>query len=344
MRSSPPLRAPLRRGLAVATVAAFVMMLGCEDDAGPAWSLAIDDSDGAWMNAWGPTADDVLIVGGNPSQAAMLRFDGASFMAGSPPDGAPMLHWVHGWADPADPEGRQLVVVGRDGFAAHRRDGAWTTVPTDVDVDLWGVWVVSPTRWIAVGDAPEGTPSVPTLLEGDATGLALVPLPALDRPSRALYKAWGSSEDDVIVVGAAGVVLEWDGAVWSQRPTGTSADLISVWGHGADVLAVGGRSNGVLARRSAGEWTSTTVPAFAGLNGVWMDARGDATVVGNLGTVAVVPAGTLDANAAPERFTPWVLHGAFGTADGARFGVGGSLDRNPPYRGVIVRRAASDTP
>lgn len=329
-------------GPALISTTGVVVLCACEDPASsPVWAVAVDDSDGAWINAWGPTPDDVFVVGGNPSQAAMLRFDGESMVSEPPPVGAPMLNWVHGWADPTDPEGRQLVVVGRQGFVAHRRDGAWSGVPTDVDVDLWGVWVVSPTRWIAVGDAPDATPDLPTLLEGDASGLVTVALPALDRPSRALYKVWGSGENDVIAVGAAGVLLEWDGSTWAQQPTGTSADLISVWGNGTDVLAVGGRSNGVLARRTDGEWTSVTLPAVAGLNGVWMDEAGEATIVGNLGTIATVPAGSLEPEVIAQSFTPWVLHAAFGTSDGARFAVGGTLDRNPPYLGVVVRREPS---
>jgi hypothetical protein len=319
---------------------ALASTAACEDpEASFTWTAEVDDSEGAWMNAWGAADDDVVFVGGNPTQAAMLRFDGESFVSQEPPPGAPMLNWVHGWADAADPEGRQLVVVGRQGFVAHRHGGVWSEVPTDVDVDLWGVWVVSPTRWIAVGDASAATPDLPTLLEGDASGLVSVPLPSLDRPSRALYKVWGSGDDDVIAVGAAGVLLEWDGSTWAQRPSGTSADLISVWGNGTDVLAVGGRSNGVLARRTDDAWTSVTVPALAGLNGVWMDELGEATIVGNLGTIAAVPPGSLEPEVNVQSFTPWVLHAVFGTHDGGAFAVGGTLDRNPPYVGVVVRRS-----
>ncbi|NJK33030.1 MAG: hypothetical protein HC927_11815, partial [Deltaproteobacteria bacterium] len=70
-------------------------------------------------------------------------------------------------------------------------------------------------------------------------------------------------------------MLHWDGSAWTQELAGTSADLISLWGSGDDdVLAVGGRANGVLVRWDGSAWqalslasvtTETTVatPALA---------------------------------------------------------------------------------
>ncbi len=71
------------------------------------------------------------------------------------------------------------------------------------------------------------------------------------------------------------------------------------------------------------------------MNGIWMDKTGVAHTVGLLGTVAVIPDGQTTFNT-QDSATSELLHGAWGVDDGPRFAVGGSLNRNPPFTGVVV--------
>ena len=49
--------------------------------------------------------------------------------------------------------------------------------------------------------------------------------------------------DDVIAVGGAGTILEFDGDVWKTTPPLTTLDLIGVWGASRDnVWVVGWKS------------------------------------------------------------------------------------------------------
>lgn len=79
----------------------------------------------------------------------------------------------------------------------------------------------------------------------------------------AMYGIWGTSDADVWAVGAAGKIIHWDGAGWTEKASGTSELLLDVWATSAsDAWAVG--QNGVLLRWNGTAWTrpyqvSTTV-------------------------------------------------------------------------------------
>ncbi len=337
----------LTLGLAVALLAAISS--GCPAPAEPSedfpaprgpWERAVEagPSTGAFLSAWGPSADDVWAVGGqvasigDAGQGAIQRRTGGQWSAFTVPEGTPLLNWVHG----SDGE---VWAVGNDG-AALRFDGAqWQPVDTGVEVPLWGVFVFGPDEiWAVGGNAFElDTPGI--ILRYDGTTWSESPLPELDRDSAAVFKIFGFSPDDLHAVGARGVLLHYDGVAWTQLDSGTSNDMISVWGSAPDdIVAVGGRSNGTIARWDGSAWTTQDVGRLAGLNGVWVDPLGRATVVGNLGTAAVILEGF---EAEPENTTTnfEVLHAVFGLEDGTRISVGGTLNSNPPYTGLILENA-----
>jgi hypothetical protein len=169
-----------------------------------------------------------------------------------------------------------------------------------------------------------------------------VPLPAVDRDFAAIYKVWGSGPDDVVAVGARGVLLHFDGSTWAQIPVpgGLSEDLISVWGTGADRLVVaGGRNNGVALVREAGVWRRAATDALArrpGLNGVWVAPDGTATLVGVRGAAfRLLPDDTVLRDVTDSALT---LHAVFGVDD-REVAVGGSLDSSPPWTGLLLEVA-----
>ena len=165
----------------------------------------------------------------------------------------------------------------------------------------------------------------------------------LDRSGvRALFKVYGdSATGHVFAVGMKGVILGDLGEGWRQLdvvPAGdappSSEDFVSLWGHSEGLLAVGGRSNGILARWNGTQWESTTLSGVPGLNGVWVDQRGLATTVGVRGAALTVPADAL--SGARERTgTQLVLHAVWGRSSEI-WAVGGSLDNSPPWEGVIL--------
>lgn len=310
-------------------------------DADPGWSMAyeVGDDVGTFLSVWGPAADDLFAVGGQVdpdrtlTRGAMAHFDGSTWSPVALPDGTASLNWIYG-------VGERRVVVGDFGTVLWRDgdEGEWTEGSCATVLPLWGTWGAATDDIWAVGG--DGFNKDPVLCHFDGAAWSAVELPEPSVETHALFKVWGSGPDNVFAVGDGGWIVHYDGTVWSEQASGTESDLISLWGSGPDdIVAVGGRSQGTLSRWDGTGWTATTLDGVAGLNGVWMDAAGDAVVAGTFGTLGRVAASTMDF-VEDDAGTILALHAVFGVtdsiADGPLVAVGGSLDMPPPYIGVIL--------
>src|SRR4030042_2514690 len=57
--------------------------------------------------------------------------------------------------------------------------------------------------------------------------------------SSVLFGVWGSSSADVLVCGAGGTILRYNGAAWNSVSSGTTRSLYDLWGtSSADIFAV----------------------------------------------------------------------------------------------------------
>lgn len=285
---------------------------------------------GALMSAWGASPDELFVVGGQPEPGGgrILRgHDDAWELESLPPEIA-MLNWVHG----VDGE---VWSVGVGGAIVRREDDTWVAEASPTDRVLWGVWgAIAAELWAVGGDAVTDDP---VLLHRDADGVwTNVELPPLGTNAHALFKIWGSAADDVWSVGDAGATVHWDGESWTAHPDPDGVDLISVWGSPDEgVIAVGGRANGRVDRLRGNAWSGQTIEV-PGLNGVWVDPSGGATVVGVQGTIYRLGAGGYELEQEPAE-TAMALHSVFGFSGGPRYAVGGSLLMPAPFLGVIVR-------
>jgi hypothetical protein len=307
-------------------------------DAG-AWTAPLEVGDaGALLSVFGTLPDEILAVGGQPEAGVAWRFDGVAWRRLDLPP-VPLLNWVHGVDD-------TVFLVGNDGVCLRRRGaGAFERLETGVAAPLWGVFAVTPSDvWVVGGDAtPRGdAPPAPVLLHFDGDVFEPVALPPVDRTFRAVFKVWAADRAHVWAVGQAGVVLAYDGRTWAQVLVGTDQDLISLWGTGPDrVAAVGGRSHGVLARFDGVAWRTEVVTdaergtPSPGLNGLFMAPDGVSWAVGDRGHVLRLADGAFEAEreATP---TSVLLHGLWGTPDGHRVAVGGTLLDSPPWEGVLL--------
>lgn len=312
-----------------------MLLLGaCEPDPEPtpSWTIGLerDEQFGALLSVWGPARTEIYAVGGNPDAGAMVQFDGERWTDVALPDGFPLANWVYGIDG-------DLWLAGNEGQVAHRdAQGSWETMDLGTQSSLWGIWgAANDDVWTVGGDIPGDEP---ILAHWDGAAWTVETIPALDREFDALLKVWGTGADDVFAVGHRGVILHYDGSAWTQQLAGTTTDIISLWGTGPDeIVAVGGRANGMIARWDGSAWTSETIGMLPGLNGVWVDADGTGFAVGGEGVAIEIAAGSFEWTELDRSTRPNTLHGAFGLADGARFGVGGSLLYSPPWTGVIVQ-------
>lgn len=87
---------------------------------------------------------------------------------------------------------------------------------------------------------------------------------------------WGSSGDNIFVVGEAGTILHYNGKSWSVMDSGTTVGLEAVWGSSPnDVFAVGG----IILHYDGHQWSTvnTSVPP---LNAIWGSSSSNIFAVG----------------------------------------------------------------
>lgn len=303
------------------------------DAAGPDWGRAFADTDAWWLSVWGPSADRVYVAGGAPGAGRLETWDGSNWSTISLPSGTPLLNWVYG-TGPDD-----VYAVGEAGTILHFDGSSWTAESSTTTEDLWGVWGLGPDATWAVGGGGRMAGQA-TLLKRSSDGTwKPEPVPALERAGvNAFYKVWGLDAAHVWVVGQRGAILAYDGAAWSETGAGTSEDLISLWGTSVDdVVAVGGRGNGVVARWDGASWTHRALAPLPGLNGVWTDTPGRVWAVGETGTVIRLSPSdgtwSIESLDLEGEARQWALHAVFGGA-GRVLTVGGNFERpEGPYRG-----------
>jgi hypothetical protein len=306
----------------------------------PAWEIAFeaDESIGALFSVWGSSGEHVYAVGGQQgdagfSQGAMLVRTAGAWTTAALPAETPKLNWIHGRDDLRVVVGERGAILMRDG---DDEGAAWTTHGCATVLPLWGTWITAADDVWAVGG--DGFDRPPVLCHYDGVAWSNVELPALSIDAKALFKVFGAAADDVWAVGDQGLLLHWDGEAWSQVTVDTVADLISLWGPSPDdLLAVGGRANGVLARKDAAGWSIAALAELPGLNGVWLDPAGTAHIVGIQGTIATVAPGSTTPEIVDSP-TILTLHAVWSPGDGSFIAVGGSLEMPPPLVGIIVEK------
>lgn len=153
-------------------------------------------------------------------------------------------------------------------LAKHSFNGVWgpAAQPSGTAAPIWGVGDQGQVlRW-------SGYDWVIDTLVDSKTGMNL-------------EAVWGSSMDDVWMVGGGGVGLHLvNQSSSSMKSTGTTSDLFALWGSAAtDVIAVG--ASGTLTHFDGSAWTAQILPAAAGgtLRAVWGSAANQVWLAGDGG-------------------------------------------------------------
>lgn len=297
----------------------------------PSWTTAIEGYEGgAFLSVWGSSPESVYAVGGQPEDGMVLHFSDGTWSPVDTPEGE-LLNWVFGVDD-------EVWIVGRGGRVLRDSGAGFETVPILTNQDLWGIWgTAADDLWTVGGDADDVV-NQGVVFHWDGTEWKEVFPPILDRNVPAFFKVWGTAADNVYVVGAAGLLLHWDGSEFTQEFTGTTDDLVSLWGCDADNIVIsGGRSNGRLVRWAGGTWTASDRLLVPGLNGTWMNDDCVTTSVGIRGTALEVPAAGFEFGRESSGTTN-DFHAVFGVDGGPQIAVGGTLGSSPPWTGVIAVR------
>jgi hypothetical protein len=290
-------------------LAAALKLRKTELTAAPEWSLPLPQLAGALLSVWGGAgpAPELFAVGasdgGEPLFLLLRRF--AEAWVRLPTRLTGDLWWVAGvpgsgvWAS-----GTQGNVLRYDPAT-----GAVEDHRTHVDATLFGIWGSGPDDVWTVGGDVLGFGPRPAILHWDGAEWTAAAAPA-EADGKVLFKVFGTAKNDVWACGQLGLLIRYDGAAWTNVPSGAQSALLTVHGP-SPMTAVGGA--GVAAvlveREPAGAFAAKPITAGTpSLNGVFVPRSGDAIAVGFSNTVlrrtsgswapiADVPAGTRDLHA-----------------------------------------------
>jgi hypothetical protein len=319
---------------------------GGDEKAG--WQVVLDkgDLDRAVLSVWGTGPSDVYAVGGplgnSGFETLAVHFDGAQWKE-LKPGGTETYWWVSGSG--AD----DVWMVGEKGRLTHWDGKSFAEHTSGTMATLWGVFAFSKTDAWAVGGTPEGGVKAPNdvVLRWDGKAWSPVTLPGMPL-GRSLYKVWGTSSDNLYVVGEFGTIWHKKGPDWvlESNPPLASGTLFTVAGCGADeVYAVGG---GDVLRSDGKAWTKLDIALGGNVNGVACGAPGEVVIVGFGGLKQRLVGGAWvdDLELAP--FSD--LHAAWADGAGSFWAGGGNFVTmsmpGAPREGVVARygkgRVASD--
>lgn len=305
----------------------------------PAWETILDedDLDGAVLSVWGASPTEVFIAGGplgNSGPSALARrYDGCRWTDLAP--GGPETFWWVGGSSATD-----VWFVGEKGRIAHFDGASMRDVPSGVSATLWGVIAFGPDDAWAVGGTPDSGTTEPNdiVLRWDGASWEREELPGVPR-GVSLFKVWGTSSDDLYVVGEQGTIWHRAAGTWTFEggdPPLTQSRLFTVHGCGEDdVYAVGGQS--VLHRDAIG-WSEVDIALGNLVNGVACGPPGSAVVVGFGGLKQRLVDGAWIDEFSVEPYAD--LHSAWADGQGVFWAAGGDFLAPPKdgrRKGVVAR-------
>lgn len=315
-------------------------------DAAPApleWTPVLEGLDGALLAIWGTSERDIWTVGGplgnSGFESLVMRFDGNVWKRVKP-GGAETYWWVHG-TGPND-----VWLVGEKGRITHWDGTKLEERTSGTTATLFGVWAAAPDDAWAVGGMPEDPNGAnDVVLHWDGASWKPELLPAQNKV--ALFKVWGSSKDDVYVVGEAGLVWHRTAGTWKREAQGVAKGrLTTVTGCTAnEIIAVGGRE--LLTSDGTGNaWKRSDAVLVNDVNGVACAPAGAPSRA--WGRAVIVGGGSLKLRLVGDKWQddfgskPFSdLHGAWVDPTGAFWAVGGSFNTTPKpgvsRDGVVAR-------
>ncbi|MFN0197604.1 MAG: hypothetical protein ACKVT0_12745 [Planctomycetaceae bacterium] len=328
--------------IASCVVGVLAAVVGCSPGTGgpqeSTWQLVMSELPSGVLSVSGTSADDVYVVGTDAedgSGSLLLNYDGSAWRrinTGTTGN----LWWIS--AVPIDGD---FYLTGENGLILRFDPEAQTfeQFETPGDQTIFGIWGFSQNDIWAVGGLLSDQQFGGTIWHYDGNAWSVVDLSEQFPEGYAtVFKIWGRSPNELYAVGAAGLVLQYDGTTWTLVDDGTerNATLFSVYGNADSVVAVGGFNSAVIIEQQAsGAFADVATPDIIQMNGISVTAEGRAVAVGR------------ELNAAFRTENGWEVqdtgfsvdfdfHAAWIDPDGGVWAVGGVLIADPINRGVIA--------
>lgn len=312
----------------------------------PAWQAVFDDGklDRALLSVWGTSENSVYVVGGplknSGKEALALHYDGNAW-TDLQTGGADSFWWVTGSGDD------DVWMVGENGRVTHFDGTTLEEMSSGTTATLWGAIAFAKDDVWFVGGMVGGPATTPddVVIHWDGASFTPEVLPGTPK-TRALFKIWGPSSDELFVVGEAGAIWHKKGGTWTYEadPPLSGGNLTTVHGCAAnDVFAVGARD---ILHYDGAAWTKLDHGLGNDVNGVHCAQGGDksAAIVGMAGLKQRLVDGTW--NDEFVRPPHGDLHAVWADPTGAFWAVGGEFIASPKPNGArngIVARYGPGT-
>jgi hypothetical protein len=321
----------------------FALLAGCggpDETRLAAWSVVAKSVDSALLSVSGTSSDDVWLVGADGGAGPLvLHWDGSSWdsrQSGVRGD----MWWVH-----AMPSG-SVYLAGSDSHVLRYRDGGFERLATPGlgKHIVFGVWGPADDDVYAVGSA-QGRNGFVWHYDGQTWTELGLPLDLPQDENRdvpGFFKVWGTSPEDVWVVGDRGVVLQGNAADGFRLvPSGSDERLFTVHAADGELAIVGGSANGSAFEARGGELDDITPPGSGLLQGVCVSDSGSVWAVGVGGAVYRRPAKGADWQALDPRVPVQSLHAVWVDPAGGAWTVGGNVLTNDLDGGVALHYPSS---
>jgi hypothetical protein len=296
--------------------------------------VVLEDLPGALLSVWGTATDDIWAVGADARDGTgpmVLHYDGSTWDRVDTGQTEGSLWWVFGF------EGGPVYMGGENGLMLRYAGSAFEVMTTPTSDTVFGIWGANPSDVWAVGGLPSST-GFAWRLRGDAWEAEPM-VPADVMAGSAVWKVFGTSANDVWLVGENGVGLSYDGSTLVRGDTGVGSSLFTVHANADRYAAVGGSGNAVIVEHDGAGWHNVTpddafIPGLAGVclgsgeSGVAVGLYGSVLERGAAGWAVVDLSMILDQN----------LHGVWIDPSGGVWAVGGQTLSARLNEGTLIHR------
>lgn len=225
--------------------------------AGPAtaatWTQPASGATEALRWVWGADKDNVWIVGGSPSLARILKWNGTAISAQTSPVNL-SLNSVFGLNT------TDVWIGGRDGTILRYNGSTWNSQTSNVPSGffVYSIWGTDTNNVWAV--ANDGTNSKLMKWNGSTWSVQAT----VD--NIALRGLWGTSTTNIWAVGAATTaarIYHFDGSTWSSATIPTGGSLFSAWGTDANNIWAVGTATSSGTQATIMKWDGTSWSNFS---------------------------------------------------------------------------------
>jgi len=292
------------------------------------WHVVLEDFEhAALLSVWVDDDGTAIAVGSNGSEGVVLTYDGDAWQQRNIREGG--LWWVS-----MAPDGTRWIVGDNGTIISTSRDGDEQTEQAPEPVRLYGVIGFAANEAWAVGGDEQDNRGVVWRFDGTSWSMP-EDLDAMLLDGFVCFKVWGTSQDDLWIVGVGGRMLHRSSSGWENILVPSGRPLFTVHGiSGGPIVGVGGFQTGLVVELHDAMLTDVTPAGALQQNGVHVIDATRAIAVGNMGTVWW----RSSEGWAPDERAPVLprdYHGAFVDAQGGVWTVGGSLQGDTPSHGVL---------